>query len=207
MKNKLTWIIFISLFVGGVLWLFVTLNSKSETDTDDPLKALMEREEERINKEMDFLKMNEDLNEKLTGISVQNVHCEDEEQNQHVLSELVLQKPVLVYRYSELNCNTCYETELTSLQHFFANAHDKVVILCSYQIRKYFTIFKKMNQIVLPIYRIPQDAFSWILEDYNAPYYFVLHPDLTISHIYIPDKVFPERNRQYLESVKWFLSE
>jgi len=64
-----------------------------------------------------------------------------------------------------------------------------------------------MNNIELPIFKIPQDAFNWILEDYGKPYYFVLHPDLTVSDIYIPDNAFPELNKQYFERVKKLLSD
>ena len=64
-----------------------------------------------------------------------------------------------------------------------------------------------MNQIELPIFRIPQDALDWEIEEHNVPYYFVLHPNLTVSHIYIPDKYFPELNKNYLESIKIFLKD
>ena len=65
---------------------------------------------------------------------------------------------------------------------------------------------KEANKIELPFYRIPQDAFDWIFEDYGSPYYFVLHPGLTVSHIYVPDRTFPGLNKAYIESVKQFFS-
>jgi hypothetical protein len=150
--------------------------------------------------------MNLELNKQLRNISIPDILCEDSESKKFNISVLVSEMPVLVYRYSELNCNTCYEIELASLQEMFLNEYrDKVAILCSYQIRKYFTIFKKMNQIKLPIYRIPQEAFNWKIEDYGNPYYFVLHPDMTVSDFYIPDKIYPELNKEYLERIKAIL--
>ncbi|MDR1743292.1 MAG: hypothetical protein LBR48_05660 [Dysgonamonadaceae bacterium] len=64
-----------------------------------------------------------------------------------------------------------------------------------------------MNKIDLPLFRISQNAFNWIAEDYDNPYYFVLHPDMTVSDFYIPDKAYPELTQQYLSNIKKLLSE
>lgn len=123
------------------------------------------------------------------------------------MSDLVSQKPALVFRFSELNCYTCYETELSLLKKCFSAEEQHVAILCSYQQRRYFFAFKNHNDIHLPMFRISQDAFDWELEEHGVPYYFVLHSDLSVSHIYIPSTDFPELNRQYMENIKRFLLE
>jgi hypothetical protein len=152
-----------------------------------------------------FLKQNKDLNEKLVNVSVPEIVCQDDS-SEYKLFDLASKESILVYKYSELNCNACFEAELATLHEVFEAENDKVVILCSYWKKKHFTIFKKVNNIKLPIFRIPQDAFSWELEDYGVPYYFVLHPDGRISDIYVPEKIFPELNRQYVENTKLLLS-
>ena len=68
-------------------------------------------------------------------------------------------------------------------------------------------IFKNIQKIKIPTYFIPSDTLNWKAEESGKPYYFVLHPDMKISHIYVPDKNFPEQNKHYLEGVKRFLSE
>jgi hypothetical protein len=57
------------------------------------------------------------------------------------------------------------------------------------------------------VYYIDNDSFSWKIEELYKPYCFVLHPNMKISHIYVPNKDYPELNKQYFEGVKRFLSE
>ena len=136
---------------------------------------------------------------------VQNVIIEDINSNQFSLSELSTTNPILIYRYSELNCNTCYETETILLKSIFEHYQNKVVILCSYEMKQHFITFKRINRISFPIYRISKDAFDWELEEYSEPYYFVLHSDMRVSRIYMPNINYPELNKQYLEGIKRFL--
>ena len=154
----------------------------------------------------DFYKSNMNLNYQMTGLSAPDVLCEERKNETKLLSELVKFKPLLIYRFTELHCNTCYETEIEALQAAFPDTSNLVSIICSYHIERDFIIFKKMNEIKIPLYRIEMDTLKWPAEKYSNPYYFVLHPDMKISHVYIPNKIYPEVNRQYLENVKHFLS-
>jgi hypothetical protein len=197
-KNILFLIFLISCTIFSLLFYF--LNRQIELDNN-------RHKWEESEKELRFIEMNEELNKKLANNFIQNVICEDIEANQCFLASLVSPNPKLIYRYSEINCNDCFESDLALLQEFFSDEKQKIVILCSYQNRKYLVEFKKMNRIELPIYRILKDTFNWKLEKYGESYYFVLHPDMKVSHIFVPNKDFPELNKQYLESVKRFLSE
>jgi dephospho-CoA kinase len=53
-------------------------------------------------RDIELTEINKDLNEKLAQTFIQDVLCEDAERNQKLLSELVFQCPVLVYRYSSI---------------------------------------------------------------------------------------------------------
>jgi hypothetical protein len=193
-------ILFILFFLLGITSFIYLSNRQIEIKKNKLLQ-------EKLENELRYNKMNEDLNKKLANSTIQDVICDSNDGNQFHLSKLVSNKPILIYRYTELHCNVCYETELTSIKKNFAEEKQKVAILCSYQVKRYFVIFKRANKIDLPIYMIPLRAFNWILEDYSAPYYFVLYPDLTVSNIYIPDKNFPDLNKQYLERIKKLLSD
>ena len=147
------------------------------------------------------------LNYQMTGLIAPDVLCEEWKNETKPLSELVNLKPLLIYRYTELHCNTCYETEIEALKEEFSDTSNLVSIICSYHIERNFTLFKRMNEIKIPLYRIAMDTLKWPAEKYSNPYYFILHPDMKISHVYVPNKAYPEINRQYLKSVKSFLSE
>ena len=161
----------------------------------------------QVKNEMNYF--NFEINNKMTGLKAPDVLYSKTKKDpkEKYLSELVRQKPLLIYRYADINCSDCYEIELKALQAEFAGTPELAIVLCSYRMDQEFIVFKKLNQIKLPLYRVDSDAFDWIIESYGNPYYFVLHPDMKISHIYVPNKVFPDLNKQYLEGVKRFLSE
>jgi hypothetical protein len=198
MKNKL--LIWTALLLASGITLYCFIANHKE-------QQKQQEETEREAKELEFEKMNAELNEKLNNTIMEDFPCQDSDNEMHLLSDLVMQRPVLVFRYSELNCNTCYESEIALLQSVFTNEDlDKVIIFCSYWIRNHFTVFKKVNQIKFPIYRIPQETFNWLIEDYASPYYFILHPNMRTTNFYIPDKVFPDLNVKYLREMKRLLS-
>lgn len=157
----------------------------------------------------EFYSFNFEISHKMTGLKAPDVlyTVNKDDQKDQSISDLVRQKPLLLYRYADINCNTCYEAELEALQREFADSPGLAGILCSYRVDQEFIVFKKINKIKLPLYRVPSDAFTWDVENYGNPYYFVLHPDMKISHVYVPNKIYPEFNRQYLEGVKRFLTE
>lgn len=146
-------------------------------------------------------KFNFELNCQTMGMFAKDIDCWMKNE-QILLSEMVSDKPVLVYRYSDVNCNTCIEAEIEVLQKIFKTNLQSVLILCSYNIDKDFYTFKKVNKINCPIYRIGHNSFNWAPEEYKNPYCFVLHPGLQVSDFYVPDKSFPQMNEIYLNGIK-----
>jgi hypothetical protein len=156
---------------------------------------------------LDFYMLNFDMESEMTGLTAPDISCTGWRQEPVLLSEIRKGKPVLMFKYSELNCHTCYEASIKELQDVFHDFPEAAKILCAYRIEKDFIAFKKINIIKLDIYRILPDAFNWAAEKHNNPYYFVLHPDMKISNIYVPSKSFPAMNKAYLESIKRLLTE
>ena len=198
MQNKTA--LFILLFFAGITLLFFMLNRQMETEKNRQLR-------EQLEMEKSFNGMNEELNNQLAYTTVSDVIIVDTLLQEYSLSTLVSKKPVLVFRYSGLNCGTCYGAEIISLQNIFSPEDRQIAILSSYNDKRHFISDRKDARIEFPFYLIPQDAFDWILEEYGTPYYFVLHPDLTVSHIFIPDIVLKDLNKQYLERIKCYLSD
>ena len=155
----------------------------------------------------EFHELNFDLNSKMTGLNASDALCLERINEGKHLSELVREKPLLIFRYAQITCRMCYEAELKVLNDVFITNPDLVVILCSNNVIRDFLIYKRSNKIEISIFNIPNDTFSWIAEENDSQYFFVLHPDMKISHIFVPNKEYPELSKQYLEGVKRFLSE
>ena len=153
-----------------------------------------------------FYKLNHSLSYGMTGEKAKDVICQYNEEVRF-LSKFLNKKPVLIFRYTDKICNSCVDEQISALKKHFFRENEKVVVLSSYQMESNFYMSQKAYNIRFPFCLIPSDAFDWVLEDSSNPYYFVLHPDMKISHIYVPDKAYPELNKQYLEGVKRFLSE
>ena len=162
----------------------------------------------KIQVEADLYRMNYELNIKMTGLKAPEVHCEESQNERRDLSYMVKDKPLLIYRFEGSNCTPCLEDILKELLIQLSNSidPDNVRMLVSRLTGRELKSFKRTHNIQIPIYIIPDESFDWIAEKNNRPYFFVLHPDMKISHIYVPNKDFPELNKQYLEDVKSFLS-
>ena len=128
-----------------------------------------------------------------------------------LLSKMVKDKPVLIYWFTSQSCKECNIDALKELEKEIqkdASANrDFFIILCSNETERDLMILRRTYKFSLPVYKIPADAMNWAMEESNKPYYFVLHPNMKISHIYVPDKEHSDLNKQYLEGVKRFLQD
>ena len=141
------------------------------------------------------------LNTKMRGQTALDISCEKSGKKLS-LSELVQNGPVLVYRYSDVNCSACVENEFHSLRQYFKKNTDKVAILCSYERESDIAGFRRTNLLKYPIYKAEMKAFSWDADLYDRPYYFILYPDMKVSDFYIPAMEFPEESKEYLAGVE-----
>ena len=143
----------------------------------------------------------------MAGDLAPDVVCGKNKKEELSLSALIKKKPLLIYRYANMECQPCFENELKELHGVFINSSEMVVILTSYRSMRDFYIFERKNKMNIPVYYIDDGSFNWSVEVLQKPYFFILHSDMKISNIYVPNKDFPELNRQYLEGAKKLLSE
>ena len=106
----------------------------------------------------------------------------------------------IIIRYSELNCNVCIDSLFSCIDnHLNKKEKQQIHILASYHNRNDLLIFKRINNLSYPIYRI--DSLGISLENLNEPFIFVLNKDYSISHLFIPHKERPQDTRRYLNIV------
>ena len=156
-----------------------------------------------------FYILNFGLNNVMTGKTFPNVLCIDNIKEEKKLTEIGKGKSILIFRYTVTvnNCSKCHEDEIKFLQEVFDDTPESTVILCSYIFTQDNLAPQRGNNMKINIYNIPFDAFDREIEDLNKPYYFVLHPDMKVSHIFVPNNGLPEMSKQYLGGVKKYLSE
>jgi hypothetical protein len=189
MKNRLTGIIVLAAVLITIgLFVFNQSYSNNEMDIE---RALYQ--------------MGKGLNDQLAGRELSDIVCMDSLGNAVFLSQLAARGKVLVYYYSELHCNSCYESHKDLLEKNVDTKKLPVLILGSYFNYRHFAVYVKMKSCSLPIYRVEHDPFQWTLDHIGFPYYFVLNADMTVSYFYIPQNNNPANDILYLERVQAFI--
>jgi len=118
------------------------------------------------------------------------------------LAELVSGKPLLFLRYSHLHCNLCVDHSLNYLKSLADSiGHENIVVLASYRTLRDLSLFKRINQINFPVYRIPENSTGIPADNYGFPYIFINDESLVVRNFHIPDKDVPELNRIFLSIV------
>jgi len=190
------------LTVATGLLLSLTLHFRNKSTAIENNKRLLSAQIATMSvKEFSF-----DLNKAMTGRKASDVVCVTQDNNEKLLSALLNGSPILIYRYTQVGgCRPCYERQIRLIQEIFKNSLQSVAILATYGSRRDFRISAGNNVSEIPMFHISADAFDWQFEQSGIPYYFVLHPCMRISNIYVPNEREPELSRRYLESIKRLL--
>ena len=200
MNSKNTLIILLTIATGLLLSLTLHFRNKS-TATENSKRLLSAQIATMSVKEFSF-----DLNKALTGRKVADVVCITQDDNEKYLSKLMNGRPILIYRYTQAGgCRPCYEEQIRLIQEIFKDIPQRVAILATYDSRRRFLISAMSQALKIPMFHTPSNAFDWQFEQSGIPYFFVLHPCMRISNIYVPNEREPELSRQYLESIKRLL--
>ncbi len=99
----------------------------------------------------------------------------------------IINRPRLVFRYSELNCQSCVDAMLTQLQNNKTLDSSNTLLLAWYNNPAYLYQFKRMNRLSLPVYSIKNTGLP--PDTLNIPYFYLLDKDLRVSNVCIPEDV------------------
>jgi len=190
-------IVSIVLGISMLMFGFYYLNS------DVGLKKSQE-EKENIS---GFLSQYFQLNGRIMGTDIENMECGLVRENV-LLSDMVKEKPILVYRYVASGCRPCIEKDLGLLTERFKQSDSTLVrVFGSYSSRRDYLIGYNNKTIELPIYNVPENSINLETEEYGISYCFILHPNMKVSNVFIPDQNNQEYTRQYFLAVKRFLND
>lgn len=113
-----------------------------------------------------------------------------------------LKSPVLMLRIKETSCQACVSNELEEVKKLKENGVT-CVLLATYNpatLRKLLRIHQCKD---IPFFTVPNDCLyeSWYAEQYESPFYFVLHPNRLASDFFLPEKTKPELTEFYFNSI------
>jgi hypothetical protein len=154
---------------------------------------------------MESLNLNFESGLKNNGIKLDNVIIKDSRNKEIRLQDLFKngRSQILVSRFTSLCCESCaiYSIQkVCSLADSINNETD-IVFLAFYDNNKNLNLLKKQYRIQEKEVYNTVDFLDIPIEQQSYPYYFVLNSDLTISNIFVPDKVTPTITNNYLKMI------
>ncbi|MDD2529531.1 MAG: hypothetical protein PHT26_15960 [Lentimicrobiaceae bacterium] len=108
----------------------------------------------------------------------------------------IISKPVLVLRYSELNCQSCVDDMLTEIKEDAIFNATNTLLLAYYSEPAYLYQFKRMNRLELPVFSIQHTGLP--PDTLNIPYFFLINSNLQINNVYIPEEGDTDAINTYL---------
>lgn len=81
------------------------------------------------------------------------ITVEDEDENHILLKDLLKNKYNLIFRFTEINCNTCVDEEFRKINNYFIHKKtENIILLSTYNSISDLKKFKKLSQIPFKIY-------------------------------------------------------
>jgi hypothetical protein len=110
----------------------------------------------------------------------------------------------LVFRYADVNCNTCVDSSMFKLKQLNALVRDtNIIILASYNSARDLYVWRRINNIKNPVFQIPYKSLGLKTEDLNEPYFFTLRKNsAVVQNLFIPSKMFGKASDTYLGVIK-----
>ncbi|WP_370862682.1 hypothetical protein [Parabacteroides faecis] len=176
--------------------IFFILNNNLEEK-----KEILGKENENDISYSYYCRVNMELQLSIKGNIAPNIICRNKIDTVR-LSHLVQRNALLVFRHSNLHCQSCVEFVNSILDSCFFDNYDKTIILFSSDFDQIAQNYKRINKMHINMYQIEKDILSWEPEKYMNPYFFILHPDMKTSDFFMPDAKYPQLTRQYIEGIK-----
>lgn len=104
----------------------------------------------------------------------------------------------LALRLTDSQCDMCIDMQYLLLSKYMQEVKQQLIVVGTQSEHKNY----KGHKFVSDIVEISDTLLAWEPEFYNTPYYFMIHPDGTVSHFFVPDKNYEELTKSYFEEVR-----
>lgn len=129
-----------------------------------------------------------------------NIVLFDEKENKITLKQLVQNKPKLIFKYSDLNCNVCIDEQINLLKKASEKiGSENIIILANYNSPRELSQFIRMNQINFKVFNLRNTEFTSV--DRSLPYYFILDESFSLNLLFIPIKGNTSLSQLYFNKV------
>ncbi|TDX00496.1 hypothetical protein [Dinghuibacter silviterrae] len=119
------------------------------------------------------------------------------------LKSLLKSGPKLIFRYSEINCNVCYQKVLDELSALIKKiGPQNILIITSYYNQRELYNFMRVNNISQNVFNIGTASLGLPIEKYDVPFLFMADQSLKTKVLFVPYKRNPGLTKQYFLSVK-----
>ena len=126
----------------------------------------------------------------------------DLNKNEVGLSEILTDKPCLIIRFAETNCEECVRFLLIKVMRLYNSDlfNKRILLFASYPNRQALKILVDRLNIKYPVYLVDKLPIS--CELINFPYCFMLDSTMRTSHVFVPDKYEPQIANTYFELIE-----
>jgi len=119
------------------------------------------------------------------------------------IESLVGGTPKLVFRYSELNCMQCVDQEVANIKSLAQEiGKEHIIIAATYDSIRDLFLFKRINNLEFPVYKLPDEGFRLPLDQANVPFLFMIDEEFQSKLVFVPEKNLPSMSEQYYDIIK-----
>lgn len=107
----------------------------------------------------------------------------------------------LAFFHSEVNCNSCVESNISFLNDLGDSiGRQNIIFLTSYRHKRDLVVFKRINQIKFPVYNVGSTGLA--MEELNEPFLFIINEHLKAECVFVPIKEDSLHLKRYLNLIK-----
>ena len=117
------------------------------------------------------------------------------------LSDLLCGGEKLVFRFSNMQCNSCFESQMEIMSEYLSGYDDLILITNKDSNIRHIKLINQRYSINPPVYKLYDDCLPLPVDSIGKPYYFRIAKHLVPFDIYVPDKRLPELTHKYLARV------
>ena len=114
------------------------------------------------------------------------------------IDSIFIKSPLIVFRFSKLNCTDCIVESINIIKSFLSNKRIKYIFISDYNNKRELGNFKRLNNIHEDVH----NCNILINEEPSLPYFFILDSNLKVSDIFFPNDDFPELTNLYLKEIE-----
>ena len=191
MKTKLLFLAILALS----LW-----SCKKET----PLQISMRNVVEELHRDM----VNKHVIHNLTQLQLQDQQLSKEipllsmDRENNFLENIISEQPLLVFRYSEIHCNSCVDQVVQQMNRLWQDGKRNMALIASYDEYQHFTSFVRANKLQMPTYLLQEEEAKGVFDSEIPPYLFLLDQSLAVKYPFVPIKEMDESIQMYMDFIQ-----